>query len=267
MIMRSIWIAGLILLLYGMVEAKVDLVTLPKRDRVQLTIYNSADLTLVRESRALTLRKGLNHLQFSWANTLIDPTSLEMVAMENGRDIEVFDLTYPPRISNLGLWRIKSDISGNVPTEITYLTSGLSWRAFYMGTLSFDEKTMHLNGYIRATNHSGEDYENAQVRLIVGKIHILDEIADLARRKYPYGRPGPEPAPPPSPRAQDALKAKRILVEVERIALMEKKEIKPKEIKRKGSVSTSSIPSKAPRPFQMDGRSDCPAFKWSMSRS
>ena len=60
-------------------KAKVDLVTLPTRDTVQLTIYNSADMTLVRESRALTLKQGKNKLQFSWANTLIDPTSLEML--------------------------------------------------------------------------------------------------------------------------------------------------------------------------------------------
>ena len=60
-------------------QAKVDLVTLPSRDTVQLTIYNSADMTLVRESRALTLRDGTNKLQFSWENTLIDPTSLEML--------------------------------------------------------------------------------------------------------------------------------------------------------------------------------------------
>ena len=49
---------------------------------------------------------------------------------------------------------------------------------------------MQLKGYVRVTNNSGEDYENAQVRLIVGKVHILDQIADLARRQYPYGRPG-----------------------------------------------------------------------------
>ena len=43
-------------------KAKVDLVTLPTRDTVQLTIYNSADMTLVRESRALTLKDGKNKL-------------------------------------------------------------------------------------------------------------------------------------------------------------------------------------------------------------
>ena len=45
---------------------------------------------------------------------------------------------------------------------------------------------MRLAGYVRVTNNSGEDYENAQTRLIVGKVHILDQIADLARRQYPY---------------------------------------------------------------------------------
>jgi len=59
-----------------------------------------------------------------------------------------------------------------------------------MGTLTEDEKTMRLQGYVRVTNNSGEDYENAQTRLIVGKVHILDEIAELARRQWPYGRPG-----------------------------------------------------------------------------
>jgi hypothetical protein len=179
-----------VFLMSGTGVAKIDLVTLPPRDTVQLTIYNSADLTLVRESRALTLKQGKNALQFSWANTLIDPTSLEMFPKASADKIDISELVYPPRVQNLGLWNIKSGVNGRVPVEITYLTSGLSWRAFYMGTLTEDEKTMRLQGYVRVTNNSGEDYENAQTRLIVGKVHILDEIAELARRQYPYGRPG-----------------------------------------------------------------------------
>jgi hypothetical protein len=180
----------IVILTTGVSVAKVDLVTLPSRDTVQLTIYNSADMTLVRESRALTLKEGKNSLQFSWVNTLIDPTSLEMLPRAAADKIEISELTYPPRVRNLGLWNIKSGVNGKVPVEITYLTSGLSWRAFYMGTLTEDEKTMRLQGYVRVTNNSGEDYENAQTRLIVGKVHILDEIAELASRQYPYGRPG-----------------------------------------------------------------------------
>ncbi len=78
-----------------------------------------------------------------------------------------------------------------MPFELTYFTSGLAWRAFYMGTLSQDEKTMRLEGYVRIGNNSGEDYENAQTRLLVGRVHLLDEIARLAKRpQYPYGMPG-----------------------------------------------------------------------------
>ncbi len=190
---RIILVLLIIVAMTGVSQAKVDLVTLPTRDTVQLTIYNSADMTLVRESRALTLKEGANKLQFSWANTLIDPTSLEMLPKAGADKIDIADLTYPPRVRNLGLWNIESSVSGQVPVEISYLTSGLSWRAFYMGTLTEDEKTMRLQGYVRATNRSGEDYENAQTRLIVGKVHILDQIAELARRQYPYGRPGERP--------------------------------------------------------------------------
>ncbi|UCD50127.1 MAG: DUF4139 domain-containing protein [Phycisphaerales bacterium] len=178
-----------ILSLASVAWAKVDLVTLPARDTVQLTIYNSADLTLARESRALTLKEGGNALQFSWADTLIDPTSLEMLPKNHAGQIDIAELVYPPRVRNLGLWNVASEVSGKVPVEISYLTSGLSWRAFYMGTLSPDEKTMRLQAYVRVTNNSGEDYENAQVRLVVGKVHLLDEIAALARRQYPYGSP------------------------------------------------------------------------------
>ncbi|MBE0534838.1 MAG: DUF4139 domain-containing protein [Phycisphaerae bacterium] len=169
--------------------AKVDLTTLPERETVQLTIYNSADLTLVRESRPLTLKEGENSLQFSWENTLIDPTSLEMVPKARAGQIEISELVYPARVRNLGLWKVHSEVSGKVPVEITYLTSGLSWRAFYMGTLTADEKAMRLQGYVVVTNNSGEDYANAQTRLIVGKVHMIDEIAALARRQYPYGSP------------------------------------------------------------------------------
>ena len=215
------------------VEAKVDLVTLPTRDSVQLTIYNSADLTLVRESRMLTLKKGLNKLQFSWADTLIDPTSLEMTAKASADKIDVFNLDYPARTKNLGVWEIKSEVNGKVPFEITYLTSGLSWRAFYMGTMSEDEKTMRLEGYVRVTNLSGEEYEDAQTRMIVGKVHILDQISELARRQYPYGRPGVMPpsedssemkAPGAAPVVMKGLFAARAAQVVER----------PREIVKEG---------------------------------
>ncbi|MFB3100414.1 MAG: DUF4139 domain-containing protein [Gammaproteobacteria bacterium] len=169
--------------------AKIDLVTLPDRDKIQLTIYNSADLTLVREQRTLTLKKGLNRLEFGWENTLIDPTSVRLRAPRHAAQVRLLEVSYPRGVKGSAIWTIESDIAGPVPVEITFFTSGISWHAFYMGTLSEDEQHLQLQGYVTIRNYSGEDYENASTRVIVGKIHLLDEIAELARRDTPYNRP------------------------------------------------------------------------------
>lgn len=175
-------------------RARINVVTLPGRDTVQLTIYNSADLTMVRETRHLTFRKGLNRLEFSWANTLIDPTSVEFRPVTHGDRIEVLDVRFPPNMVNLLEWRIESEVAGEVEVEIRYFTSGIAWSADYVVEAAPNEEQMALAGAVRVSNRSGEDYENAQVRLVVGTIHLVDEIAELARR----GRPG---EPPPVPMA------------------------------------------------------------------
>ena len=168
--------------------ARINVVSLPGRDSVQLTIYNSADLTLVRETRLLTFRKGLNKLEFSWANTLIDPTSVEFRALTAADQVEILDVSFPPRVTNTLEWRINSEFGGEVTVEIRYFTSGISWSADYVAEVNQPEKLMHLAGNVRVNNNSGEDYENTSVRLVVGTIRLVETIADLATRGGDTGR-------------------------------------------------------------------------------
>ncbi|MBW1989543.1 MAG: DUF4139 domain-containing protein [Deltaproteobacteria bacterium] len=223
--------AALILLLAGSAHAKVDLVTLPETETVWVTIYNSADLTLVSDIRNLSLKKGENKLQFSWANTLIDPTSLEIFPKQFADQVHVKALSYPPGVTNLGVWDIESGRTGQTPMEISYLTSGLSWRAFYQGVLSADEKTMDLSAYVRVDNASGEDYPNARVRLVVGKVRLLDEIAELARREHPYGRPGVGVYPPT---ALKEARARTMELKGKMADMIFEAEVRPKEIVKEG---------------------------------
>jgi hypothetical protein len=175
---------GLLVIGFGISPAlaRINVVTLPERDTVQLTIYNSVDLTLVKETRHLTFRKGLNKLEFSWANTLIDPTSVEFRALSHADEVEVLDVSFPPRVTNTLEWRINSEAAGEVIVEIRYFTSGIAWTADYLAEAARNEKSMVLSGNVRVTNNSGEDYENAQVRLVVGVIRLVEEITQLARR-------------------------------------------------------------------------------------
>ena len=121
-----------LLLLATASQARINVVTLPGRDSVQLTIYNSADLTLVKETRVLTFRKGLNKLEFSWANTLIDPTSVEFRAVTHADAVDLLDISFPPRVNNTLEWRIQSEFAGEVTVEIRYFTSGITWSADYV---------------------------------------------------------------------------------------------------------------------------------------
>ncbi|MFO0829550.1 MAG: hypothetical protein U0572_15535 [Phycisphaerales bacterium] len=158
----------------------IDVSTLPPRDAVQLTIYNSEDLTLVRESRHVTVRKGSNELQFSWANTLIDPTSVELELRTKG--LELLDTRYPHDRPQALYWTVTSDRDGDAEVEISYFTSGVSWSADYVGVAEGDESSMRFDGYVTVTNGSGEDYEDAQIRMVVGTINLVEKIKELAER-------------------------------------------------------------------------------------
>src|SRR5512144_3155194 len=98
---------------FGFADAKnVDLSTVPKRDTVQLTIYNSEDLTLVRETRTVTFKKGMNPLQFSWANTLIDSSSVHVRFLTKADQLDVLDTTFPHDKPHMLFWNIKSEFDG-----------------------------------------------------------------------------------------------------------------------------------------------------------
>jgi len=175
-------VAVLLIAAAGQMFAAVDLVTIPRREGVQLTIYNSEDITMVREHRLLTVKPGVNRIQFSWANTLIDPTSIDFRVLDHQDEVDLVDTTFPAGRNDALQWNIRSRFSGKVPVEIRYFTSGITWKADYVGIANADETKLRLTGYVRVFNNSGELYDNAQTRLVVGTINLVEAIADLARR-------------------------------------------------------------------------------------
>src|SRR5213078_2219819 len=118
-------------------------------------------------------------------------------------EVDVLDVSFPPRVTNTLEWRIKSEFAGEVQVEIRYFTSGISWSSDYVLEAQRTEKLAGLAGYVRVNNNSGEDYEDAQVRLVVGVIRLVEDIANLAR----MGRPGSQP--PISAAVAAPMEAKR----------------------------------------------------------
>lgn len=180
---ESLSISGFILclLLVAPLQAKnIDLSTLPSRDSVTLTVYNAEDLTLVRETRQLSIKKGINTLQFSWANTQIDPTSVQLKLLAHQSQVRLQHTTFPHSKPQMLYWQLSSRIETRLPVEITYFTSGISWQASYTGILDQQGDNMLLDGFVTVSNQSGEDYEDAKVRLVVGKINLVETVSALA---------------------------------------------------------------------------------------
>ena len=56
--------------------ARIKLITLPKRERIEIQL-DQPNVTLVEEERIVPLLKGVNQVDFSWANTAIDKDSIQ----------------------------------------------------------------------------------------------------------------------------------------------------------------------------------------------
>lgn len=66
---------------------------------------------------------------------------------------------------------LTTSLAGSHDLELSYLTSGLSWRADYVAELNADDSLLAINGLVTLVNHSGIAYENAQLQLVAGEIN------------------------------------------------------------------------------------------------
>lgn len=69
---------------------------------------------------------------------------------------------------------VDADKAGPRATKLSYLTSGLGWKADYVAL--FDEKkgALDLQGWITLSNNSGTPFENARTQLVAGDVNQLN---------------------------------------------------------------------------------------------
>jgi hypothetical protein len=173
-------------------QARIDTAVLTPVRQIQAYIYNSADLTLIKDSRIIHFARGMNQVRFSWSGTRIDPTSLSFDISDRSLPLEITQTHFPARETNQAVWHINAIEPCRAEVVIRYFTSGISWQPHYTAILSSDQTRMQLTGQVRINNRSGMDYPDARVMLVTGEIHLLDRIADLAGQPFPYGRPDTE---------------------------------------------------------------------------
>jgi hypothetical protein len=59
--------------------------------------------------------------------------------------------------------------------ELSYLTSGLDWKADYVAELNSKEDRLDLSGWVTLSNTSGASYKNAKLQLVAGDVNRVQE--------------------------------------------------------------------------------------------
>ena len=151
-------VAAVILLPTSPVAARVKLITLPVRERVEIQLDNP-NATLVEEERIVPLVKGENQVDFSWANTQIDPNTIVFRVLgpvgQAALDVKVLSVSYPPNEAAL-VWTVGASDSGSARVRISYLLGNLTKSFNYRAVASHDEKTLLLSEYMRLQNLANE---------------------------------------------------------------------------------------------------------------
>ena len=69
------------------------------------------------------------------------------------------------------VWMLDNRGANAQKVEASYLASNMNWNADYVLTVTRDEKTADLDGWVTLTNNSGVAYRNAKLQLVAGDIH------------------------------------------------------------------------------------------------
>ena len=165
---KKLILAGVTLLLIaGVVEARIKLVALPERAATVIRLDNP-NATLIEEQRVLTLQAGLNKVDFSWKGVSIDEDSIRLMPLDHPDKVTLLSVSYPPNEAAL-VWEISSDSDYAETVRISYLLSNIDRLITYKAVADKAETGVELKSYLILRNFSGEDFDKARVLLDYGE--------------------------------------------------------------------------------------------------
>ena len=69
------------------------------------------------------------------------------------------------------VWMLENGGPKSQRVEASYLTNNMNWNADYVLTVTRDEKSADLDGWVTLANNSGTAYKNAKLQLVAGEVH------------------------------------------------------------------------------------------------
>ena len=80
-------------------------------------------------------------------------------------------------------WNLANESPGIHECEMSYLTSGISWRANYVAVVNQNDNKLDLSGWVTIDNTSGASFIEAVLKLVAGEVHRVQP--ETVEYKYP----------------------------------------------------------------------------------
>ncbi len=148
-------------------HARIKLATLPDKENVKIR-FDHPYLVFAEEDREIALQQGQNTIDFSWAGTTIDKSSIVFRPLDPDTPIKILSTSYPPG-ENALTWQVFSPDARSEQFRVSYLMGSIDRKTSYQVVVSADEKSATLKHYFKITNHSGEDFDDASFVMASGK--------------------------------------------------------------------------------------------------
>jgi len=79
------------------------------------------------------------------------------------------------------VWLLENKFPKPQRMEVTYLTSGINWKADYLAVLNPSDTLADFTGWVTIENRSGVVYRNALLKLVAGEVHQVKEERRIDR--------------------------------------------------------------------------------------
>jgi hypothetical protein len=76
-------------------------------------------------------------------------------------------------------WQLEADQAGSVQSELSYVTSGLTWSADYNLVSHDDSDKVDLVGWVTLDNESGKTFDDARIKLMAGDVNKINSDNSL----------------------------------------------------------------------------------------
>lgn len=139
--------------------------------------------------------------------------------------------------------------AGEQQAEVSYLTSGMSWKANYVVVVNDKQTQSNLNGWVTLTNQSGASYKNARLTLVAGDVN---RVRERPRHQYDEYR-AMKSAP-----AGESQFAERALFEYHSYQLNRPTTLKDNQTKQLSLLSAADIPTR--KVFRFEGGAGWPIW-------